>query len=81
MASKITMGTSIEDKLKGDEACNAAEQFAKIYYETFDKRRHIDAINWHQSQWSVNPQQVFLQLLGIFYFPWHRHQVEGTCGF
>ena len=30
--------------------------------------------------WS--PRQVtHLPLCGIFYFPWHRHQIEGTNGF
>ena len=30
----------------------------------------------------VSPQQVFsISLCVIFYFPWHRHQVEGTNGF
>ena len=30
--------------------------------------------------WS--PRQVtHLPLCGVFYFPWHRHQIEGTNGF
>ena len=30
----------------------------------------------------VSPLQVtHLPLCGIFYLPWHRHQIEGTTGF
>ena len=42
-------------------------------------------VYFHQSFPSlelVSPQQVFtISLCGVFYFPWHRHQVEGTNGF
>ena len=37
-------------KSRGTEACTAAEQFAKIYYETYDKRRHVrTTIVWQSS--------------------------------
>ena len=30
----------------------------------------------------INPLQItHLPLCGILYFPWHRHQIEGTTGF
>ena len=30
----------------------------------------------------MNPQQVFsISLCGVFYFTWHRHQIEGTNSF
>ena len=30
----------------------------------------------------MSPQQVFsISLCGVFYFPWHRHQIERTNGF
>ncbi|XP_064610042.1 NTF2-related export protein 1-like [Liolophura sinensis] len=38
------MAVSSEDadfKLKVDQACLAAEEFSKLYYETFDKKRHL----------------------------------------
>ncbi|XP_074640722.1 NTF2-related export protein 1-like [Tubulanus polymorphus] len=28
-------------KVKCDQACQAANDFSKLYYETFDKRRHV----------------------------------------
>ncbi|XP_036349929.2 NTF2-related export protein 2-like [Ochotona princeps] len=33
------MSTSVEFKTYVDQACQAAEEFANIYYETMDKRR------------------------------------------
>ena len=30
----------------------------------------------------MSPEQVFsISLCGVFYFPWHRHQIEGTNSF
>ena len=35
--------------------------------------------------WWWSPRQLHLHIPvrtgGIFYFPWHRHQIEGTNGF
>ena len=28
-------------KVLGDQACDAADAFVKLYYESFDKRRHV----------------------------------------
>ena len=41
--------------------------------------------SWTVSSWSHSPLVVLehnpVQTGGIFYFPWHRHQIEGTGGF
>ena len=48
-------------------------------YTIFDQRR-LDIID--QVEHGRSPQQVTVYpLCGIFYFPWHRHQIEGTNGF
>ena len=31
--------------MQGNQACEAGEEFVKIYYETLDKRRHVSVKN------------------------------------
>ncbi|CAI9732136.1 NTF2-related export protein 2-like isoform X2 [Octopus vulgaris] len=38
----MALGSAGEElKTKIDQACTAGEEFHKLYYETFDKRRHL----------------------------------------
>ena len=55
--------------------------FTFIYlYTIFDQRR-LDIID--QVEHGRSSQQVthLPPVCGIFYFPWHRHHIEGTNGF
>ncbi|KAL6083170.1 hypothetical protein STEG23_007586 [Scotinomys teguina] len=38
--SSSPMSAAVNFKTRVDQACNAAEEFANLYYETMDKRRH-----------------------------------------
>ncbi|GAB1601607.1 NTF2-related export protein 2-like isoform X2 [Argonauta hians] len=38
----MALGSATEElKIKIDQACTAGEEFHKLYYETFDKKRHL----------------------------------------
>ena len=47
-------------------------------YTIFDQCR-VDIID--QVEYGVHDWLHIYPLCGIFYFPWHRHQIEGTNGF
>ena len=47
-------------------------------YFMFDQRR-LDIID--QVEYGVHDRLHIYPLCGIFFFPWHRHQIEGTDGF
>ena len=47
-------------------------------YTLFDQCR-VDIID--QVEYGVHDRLHIYPLCGIFYFPWHRHQIEGTDGF
>ena len=47
-------------------------------YIIFDQRR-VDIID--QVEYGVHDRLHIYPLCGIFYFPWHRHQIEETIGF
>ena len=45
---------------------------------SFDQR-HVDIIDHVDHR--LHDRLHICPLCGIFYFPWHRHQIEGTNGF
>ena len=47
-------------------------------YTIFDHRR-LEIID--QVENGVHDRLHNYPLCGLFYFPWHRHQIEGTNGF
>ena len=44
----------------------------------FDQRR-VDVID--EVEYEVHDRLHIYPLRGIFYFPWHRHQIEGPTAF
>ena len=56
----------------------ALDQDYLYLYALFDQRR-VDIID--QVEYGVHNRLHIYPLCGIFYFPWHRHQMEETDGF
>ncbi len=52
-----------------------------LYLYTIFNQRRLDIIDQIKLKYGVHNRLHIYPLCGIFYFHWHRHQVEGTNGF
>ncbi|KAL4230517.1 NTF2-related export protein 2 [Mactra antiquata] len=74
------MGLTEEAQLKVDQACQAAKEFSKLYYETMDKKRHLLAKLYQETAeeiWNGNVHKgkdEILKTLGEL--PATEHKVE-----
>ena len=48
--------------------------------QRFQPHRRTSGGVW-SGLWSPRQLHIPMQTGGVFYFPWHRHQIEGTDGF
>ena len=67
-----------ERERKGDEFLVSILQTAHLWANTGVVFREL---SFTGLEYGVHDRLHIYPLCGVFYFPWHRHQIEGTNGF
>ncbi len=67
------------DVMQQSSVALCLQSFYYLYFYTICDQHRLDIID--QVEYGVHDRLHIYPLCGIFYFPWHRHQIEGTNGF